>query len=398
MPDSVTPLDPPSGVYEPQPLRKMFYGQDAVKEHLLACLPSSTSRAVIITGPTLADKTPLVKAVEALLGPARHAGTFSGIRQHAPVDTVEDAVAIAVADARTDVVISIGGGSPIDAAKTVSFRFHEKHGRFLTHVAIPTTLSAAECTDVGGTTMHDGVKQGVRHPALAPAYILYDPVFARHTPPALFMSTGVRALDHAMELQYHPAATVLPCKAVARAAIATLVERLPQYKHDPTNADVVLALFLAAYGSLGFFGNKMTGGLGLSHTIGYAIGSPYGIPHGVTSCLTLGHVVALKARLVPSDAHNIALTLPCFGAGATRTDNGTDTGNDAADAAEVGRRILALVDALGLATTLTHYGVSRDQLDIICDRALGSWMPGEQKGEGDTAIRQAVRELVSGLF
>ncbi|CAK7238126.1 hypothetical protein SEUCBS140593_010352 [Sporothrix eucalyptigena] len=393
MPGNVEPLDPPSGVYEPQRLLKMFYGQHCVQKNLVACLPDTTgSRAIIITGPTLANKTPLVKEVEALLGADRHTATFAGIRQHAPVDSVAAAVELATSHTQIDVVISIGGGSVIDAAKTVSFRFHEAHGRYLTHVAIPTTLSASECTDVGGTTMHDGVKKGVRHPSLAPQYILYDAAFARHTPPTLFLSTGLRALDHAMELQYHPAATALPCRAVARAAIATFADRLPQYRRDPTDADTILALFLAAYSSIGLFGNQMTGALGLSHSLGYALGSPYGIPHGVTSCLTLSHVVALKARQSPQDARRIAATLPCFGPGARRS------GDDTADAADVARRIRNLVDELGLATTLTHYGVPRDQLDTICDRALGSWMPGETRAEADVALREAVRELVRQLF
>ncbi|CAK7227440.1 hypothetical protein SCUCBS95973_006544 [Sporothrix curviconia] len=387
MTDSVLPV---SGIYEPHGLRKLYYGPNVVEKHLLHVLPSSTSKAFIVTGASLAAKTPLVKRVQDLLGTAHHGGTFSQIRQHAPVEQVARAIDDLCGRPDTEAVISIGGGSPIDAAKTLSKRFHAAHGRYLVHIAIPTTLSAAECTDIGGTTMQDGVKQGVRGDELAPQYIFYDASFALHTPPALFMSTGIRAMDHALELQYNPAAAWLPVKAIALQAIATLYRLLPRYRDDPTDEHVILGLFLAAYGSLGFFGKQMRGSLGLSHTIGYALGSPYGIPHGITSCLTLGHVVALKAELDPADAACVAGTLPCFGK--------ARSGDDVADSRVVGAVILQLVRDLGLYTTLTEHGVPGDQLDVICDRALGSWMPGEERDLQDAALRAAVRRLVACLF
>lgn len=384
-------IHPVSGIYEPHRLQKLFYGVDCVKLHLISALPSSTSRVFIVTGNSLAKKTPLIKIVEALLGPTRHIGTFSGICQHAQSEQVAQAEKQLLDDPTASVIIGIGGGSPIDAAKTLSYRFQAAHGRYLLHVAIPTTLSAAECTDVGGTTMPDGIKQGVRNTNLAPQFIFYDPSFALYTPPRLFMSTGIRAMDHAIELQYNQAATWLPCKAMALQSITSLAHLLPQYKSDPTDTTVIIGLFLAAYGSLGFFGNQMQGSLGLSHTIGYALGSPYSIPHGITSCLTLGHVVGLKARLSAGDAQSIANTLPCFGVELS--------GDNVADSFEVGRQILHLIGRLGLQTTLTEYSVGKDQLGIICERALGTWMPGEEK-ESTTAtdLREAVRSLVSSLF
>jgi len=53
---------------------------------------------------------------------------------------------------------------------------------------------------------------------------------------------------------------------------------------------------------LGFLGQNMKGSFSLSHTMGYALGSPYSIPHGITSCLTLGHVMKLKAHSSRDDA------------------------------------------------------------------------------------------------
>lgn len=170
-----------------------------MKEHLLDCLPNEKSKAFILTGSSLATKTSLIKQVEEQLG-SRHAGTFSKIGQHAPVKQLDEATELVMKDDSIDTIISIGGGSPIDSAKAISYRLNEKKaGKFLHHVSIPTTLSAAECTLGAGYTNEDGMKTGVAHPELAPHAIIYDSKFALETPEWLWMSTGMRAMDHAME-------------------------------------------------------------------------------------------------------------------------------------------------------------------------------------------------------
>ena len=98
-------------------------------------------------------------------------------------------------------------------------------------------------------------------------YIFYDPGFGKYTPPALFASTGVRALDHAVEAQYHGTATLMPARWNGLVAIKELFELLPQYLKVPEDEDVITRLYLAAFASLGFIGQNLKGGLGLSHTL-----------------------------------------------------------------------------------------------------------------------------------
>lgn len=191
--------NPLKGLWKPTHLQRLYYGSGSVKEHLLECLPSETSKAFILTGSSLATKTSLIKQVEEQLG-SRHASTFSKIGQHAPVKQLDEATELVINDDSIDTIISIGGGSPIDSAKAISYRLNEKKkGKFLHHISIPTTLSAAECTLGAGYTNEDGMKTGVAHPELAPHVIIYDSKFALETPEWLWMSTGMRAMDHAME-------------------------------------------------------------------------------------------------------------------------------------------------------------------------------------------------------
>ena len=132
---------------------------------------------------------------------SKHAATYSKIGQHAPVAQLDEATDLVMKDESIDTIISVGGGSPIDSAKAISYRLNEKKpGKFLYHITIPTTLSAAECTLGAGYTTESGMKTGIAHPECAPHVIIYDSKFALETPPWLWMSTAMRAMDHAVEL------------------------------------------------------------------------------------------------------------------------------------------------------------------------------------------------------
>lgn len=370
---------PLSGLWQPTQLQKLFYGGETVATHLFECLPTPQSKAFIITGNSLATKTPLVKQVEELLKD-RHAGTFSKIGEHAPIAQLDEATQIVEKDSSVDTVISIGGGSPIDSAKAISHRLHEKSGKWLYHIAIPTTLSASECTMMAGYTTSDGMKTGVRAKELVPHVVLYDSSFALFTPPKLWMSTGMRAMDHAIELLYHPTASEMPARWQCLQAATSLFENLPKYRANPKDEDTITKLQLAAFASLGFLGTNIKGGLGLSHALGYALGSPYGIPHGITSCLTLGHVVKLKAD-DSAAAEQVARFLPFVGE--------KRSGNDKKDAEVVGEKVLELVKGLGLDQDLRNYKVGKDQIPVITQRATG-------KEEGQ--LFERVKGLVEGLF
>lgn len=233
---------------------------------------------------------------------------------------------------------------------------------------------------MAGYTERDGVKTGVRAEELVPSVVLYDSRFAVHTPERLWMSTGLRALDHAVELLYHPTATEMPARWMALQAAGELMRGLVEYKRNSKDEDVLTRLQLAAFASLGFLGTNIKRGLGLSHALGYALGSPYGIPHGITSCLTLGHVVKLKAEDGDA-AEQIARLVPFLG--------GSVSGDYRRDAVWVGDRILELVQKLGLESKLGDYKVGKDQIPLIVKRATG-----QEDGE----LYRRVQGLVEGLF
>ena len=256
------------------------------------------------------------------------------IGQHAPVAQV-DAAADAAREAQADGVVSFGGGSPIDAAKIVALRIGAGH------VAIPTTLSVAELASGAGYTDASGTKAGARDPRMLPSVVFYDAELTLSTPMELWLSTGIRALDPAVEgflaEGEHPFNDVM-----AREGIRRLFDSLPRAKANPEDLDVRTENQLAAWFSYTLPGPTAAG---LSHTMGKQIGARYGIPHGVTSCLLLPHVMRYLGQ---------RQTLPV-------------------DADEVEN----LIAALGLPQRISLYGIGEPELRTAASELAGKYPAGD---------------------
>ncbi|RYN93470.1 hypothetical protein AA0119_g9451 [Alternaria tenuissima] len=328
------------GVYRASPVKLMIYGNGTSNQLSDVIAELGATKAFIITGRSLYEKTPVIKNIEKALGSA-HGGTFSKIGQHAPIGDIKEATAL-MAKSGCDVLISIGGGSPIDSAKAIA---------------------VAETTQNAGFTTKEKHKIAVSDPELVPKAVVYDGELAIYTPLNLWTSTGIRSLDHAVELMYHPLAAEIPTKRMSLEAIKDLFTYLPQSKADPDNAEVRTKLFVACYSSL--FPFLYTGGVGLSHSIGHAIGATYSIPHGITSCLSLAPTVHFKASN-PEEAKQIARIIPYIGK--------QSAGSDEKDSHLVADAIAELVEELGHKTTLTAYNVPTGDAEeeAIASRALHS--------------------------
>lgn len=124
---------------------------------------------------------------------------------------------------------------------------------------------------------------------MAPVLAKYLPLTRGHR-----LSTGLRALDHAVENLYRPIAPY-PIKILCYGAIADLFKYLPLSQSDPSSVEIRQKLQLAAWMSLWPQKTEVWAPFGLSHALGHKLGAAYGIPHGITSCLTLAPVVAPKA-------------------------------------------------------------------------------------------------------
>ncbi len=308
-------------------------------------------RVFLITGNSLATQSDVVTRVEQALG-SLHVGTFSSIRQHSPKGDVAQAAEQA-RNLKADVLVSVGGGSPIDATKAVVQALVQDNGSILLpHIAIPTTLSAAEFSHlVGVTDESTKMKRGSADTKVAPRGVILDASLTLPTPMQLWLSTGIRSLDHAVETLYapgtHPINDVLALEAIRK-----LFVYLPRVKAQPDDLDARTELQLASW--MSFFGEVNTP-MGLSHNLGRRIGASYDVPHGITSCIILPHVMRAFAPLYTQQLGRITQTL---GLVAENTD-ATQLALSAADA------VSGLIGQLGLPQHLHDVGVSESELPKI---------------------------------
>jgi alcohol dehydrogenase len=315
------------------------------------------SRAIVVTGKTLGAST-LVQRLMKALG-SRGALVYPGAQQHVPAGTVR-ALVHEAQRAKADCLISFGGGSPIDTAKAALHALLAPDAADVVHMAVPTTLSAGEYTAAAGVTDESThAKSGVADPRIAARTVYTDPLMTAETPDWLWVATGMRALDHAIESAYsprhHPVGT-----ALGTGAIAALVEHLPASirRDDPDWLDHRAHCQLAAWPAI--FGMQ-NAGFGLSHALGHQIGPRWNVAHGVTSCMILPHAMRFMAGIAPGRFGPIALGLGIP----------FDRSNPTAAALACAERIAVFIAQFGLPMRLRDAGVPENGLAEVADIVHG---------------------------
>src|SRR5215468_3620502 len=252
-----------------------------------------------------------VKIIRALGN--RFAGLFDRMPPHTPRRAVIEAAA-AARETGADLIVTIGGGSVTDGAKAVQLclandirsagafdRYRPVKGPdgsvgpppcnppTVPQVTVPTTLSAGEFSAIAGVTdERHRVKELFRHPEIIPCAVVMDPAVTVHTPEWLWLSTGIRAVDHCVEGICSGEANPF-ADAQALHGLALLTRALPRVKADPSDMEARLDCQVGSWLSMA----PLVAGvpMGASHGIGYVLGAVFDIPHGHTSCIMLPSVM-----------------------------------------------------------------------------------------------------------
>ena len=361
-----------NGIYSYPGTKRVVYGIDMCEALDKEMTQRGAQRVFVLASATLARKTDVVDGLMTSLG-SRCAGVFSDIGAHTPRTGVVTAANRAAA-ARADLLVAVGGGSVTDAAKMVAICLGNSitdpaeldalrvvtkpngdtvrpsyKAPAIDSVIIPTTLSAGEFSAAAGCTDTRTMrKESYIHPAAIPGTVILDPAVTVHTPEWLWLSTGVRAIDHAVEDLC--AINSMPFSdGTSRHALYLLAKGLRQVKADPSDLAARLDCQLGAWMSI--IGTSAGVSKGASHGIGHVLGGTAGVPHGYTSCVMLPHVLRFN---YPVNAHRqgwVSETL----------------GRPGEAAAEV---VGDLIAELGLPRTLREVGVKHDQLDLIAEHAM----------------------------
>jgi len=297
---------------------RVRFGERAAQSIAAEAEMMDAKRVVLIASKSLSADTDEITQIEKALG-ARHAATFSGIEPHVPRTNVIAATDTA-REANADLIVSIGGGSVTDCAKIVPVMlkhdvrtpedmdpYHisvDESGAMvlpqfaaqdIRTICVPTTLSGGEFNPLSGAT--DPItkhKQGYQERMMAPVSVILDPALTLHTPEWLWLSTGVRALDHAIEtLQSFQSNDF--CDGLAESALKLLIEGLPRVKADPSDLDARLKCQLGVWQSM----LPIIAGvpMGASHAVGHVLGGLCDVPHGYTSCVMSPFVLEWNASV-----------------------------------------------------------------------------------------------------
>lgn len=381
-----------TGTYRFPAMDSVVYGRpfaEALKDEV----EKSGAHAVfLLASGTLSRETDVVDQVRRALG-NKLAGVSAKIGAHTPRTDVV-AAANAARAAGADMLATLGGGSVTDAAKMVALclgngvtapdqldalrnrvaadgtitRAEPKPPSVRT-ICIPTTLSAGEYSaSAGCTDTARNVKESFGHTLMTPRTVLLDPRASIHTPEWLFLSTGIRAVDHAVEDMCSDFCQPIS-EGASFQALRMLGHGLRGVKDDPMDMDARLECQIGAW--LSMVGSQTGVPKGASHGIGHVLGGTAHVPHGYTSCVMLPHVLRFNH---PVNAERQARVSEALGR----------PGHPAADA------VAELTNALGLPTRLRDVGVKPDQLDRIAELSMHDrWIhTNPRKIDGPPVVRE----------
>ncbi|KAI1768973.1 putative Fe-containing alcohol dehydrogenase [Hypoxylon sp. FL1150] len=342
------------------------------------------SRIYVIFSGSLVRNTEYPDELKETLG-NKIAGVRVGMKSH----SLWSEILQVVADAKkcdADLIVTLGAGSLTDAAKIVSFalandvstpenldtlcptsprRRDEIKPSKVPVICIPTSLSGGEYSAFAGATNDEtGQKHSFSGALLAPALVILDPELTTTTPERVWLSTGIKAVDHCVEtlcsLQSNDVAD-----EDARRGLAKLIPGLIKSKQNPKDLEARLECQLGARDAM----SAATRGvpLGASHGIGHQLG-PAGVGHGETSCILNPAVCKYNYKKGANIERQNAIVRTLWED--PKAEEIFSQAHLEREAADLGDLMDAVIRSLGLPRTLEEFGIGENKLDGIAEHSL----------------------------
>jgi maleylacetate reductase len=357
-----------AGSYQFPTMEAVIYGKTAAEALREEAERLGAKRVYLIVSRTLNTSTDEIEKIRNALGD-RYAETFDGVPQHTTREVVVQ-IAKQAREAKADLVVAIGGGSVVDAAKIVLMCIeHEifvqdgldgfettperRFGQFRTPkvrmIAIPSTLSGGEYNS--GALVTDArrkLKQIFNHPMMMPRSIILDPALTIYTPEKLWLGSGTRAMDHGIEAICSSRPNVL-VDAVCQQGLRYLSDGLRRTKDNPKDDEARLNCQLGSWMSA--FGLQARVPMGASHAIGHVLGGTCDVPHYFCTAVMMPSVLRYNRPATQAAQKLIAAAL----------------GAPERDASEA---FAAFVAEIGLPQRLADVGVAEDRFELIGKNAM----------------------------
>jgi maleylacetate reductase len=378
-------------------LERVVFGEPANDAIVKEVTTRDAGKVFLLVGRTLNRETdaisPIVRDLE-----GRVVEVFDEVSAHTPQEQIIAATQMA-REAEADLIVTVGGGSITDAGKMISLCLANDVERVedlqlirtittktgstrlptllpptIRQVAVPTTLSAGEFTNfAGATNLESKEKHRFDHPALAPAVVILDPDLTKHSPEWLWLSTGIRAVDHACESLMSAFGTPYS-DAMALNGLGLLVSGLKRSKDDANDLAARLDCQMGAW--LAMMAPLSGIPMGASHAIGHVLGGTCDVPHGYTSCVMLPTVMRFNASETAYKQTTISQHL----------------GEPDQTAAEL---IGHLIAGLGMPTKLSDVGIGPERFEEIAEKSMHeAWLhTNPVKISGTAEIKQLLEAV-----
>ncbi|MDP6831228.1 MAG: iron-containing alcohol dehydrogenase [Alphaproteobacteria bacterium] len=351
---------------------RVIFGQPAAETVAAEAERLGAERVFLLVSGTLNRETDAVDQMADALG-GRYAGRWDHMPSHSPREAVVGC-ANAAREAGCDLLVSFGGGSATDGGKAVTiclahditeaeglepFRtkvdengqrhFPDYAAPEVRQIVVPTTLSAGEFNARAGiTNTVEKLKQSFIHPGIIPVSVILDASATVHTPEWLWLSTGIRAVDHAVETYCSLDANDYTDGAALQ-ALRLLSQGLPRVKADADDMEARLQCLMGAWISMT---GIVTGTrLGASHAIGHILGGTANVPHGYTSCVMLPYVLDYNAAINSNRQADIAQALGAPGKSA-------------------GEALDQMIAGLGMPRILREVDIDESQLPQLAENCM----------------------------
>jgi len=370
-------------------MERIYWGRpvrEALNDELAL---TKTGRVFVITNRSLSKSLALETVINTL--GERFVGMYDGVAAHTPRNCVIEGACAARA-LTPDILLAVGGGSVVDASKAMllcmrhgysSVSDLDPHANIRTPergvrpadadqwtrlVCIPTTLSGAEfASSAGLTDPRRMVKEAFVNSMQMPRAVILDPDMTLSTPIELLKSTGMKAVDHAVERMTSSTATSYS-NAVSALALELLAPALRQLEESPASLEIRSQLQYGMFMSL--CGSASGAAVNVSHSIGHVLGGHAKVPHGQTTGLILPSVL----RWMQGDIQSVSKRI------ATALGNKTTTADPAEEVVQLARN-------LGLPTRLRDVGLKRDDLPELAKKTMHEALlrnsPKPVQGESD---------------
>jgi len=337
---------------------KIIFGADTLKR-LKDCVDEIKPKKIfLVTGRSSMEKLGITSKIKSMLD--YEIVVFNQVEPN-PSDTTVDKGIMLCRENNCDLVIGLGGGSAMDAGKTIAI-LAENNGltkeylrkektiehKGIPYIAVPTTAGTGSEADNAAVITDSEIKKKlvVRHDYMYPCFAIVDPELTMSMPRKLTAVTGLDALSHALETYWSKKANSL-IEAISLKAIELIYHNLPNACEQPKiiyRENMSLASTLA--------GISLAIGTNVMHSISYPLTIRYGIPHGHACGLTIIETMTFNADAIPEKMKAIA--------------NITGT----SDIHEGIENFRNMINNLGLPMRLSELGVDKNDIPLLAEESI----------------------------